>query len=83
MNLSGYMVRDVSTFLSKTCSFLEKGTPAQVFSYEFWRNFKDKKEIPTQLFSCEICKIFKNTYFEEHPQTAASVNAKSDLVDMQ
>ena len=25
------------------------------------------KVVPTQVFSCEYCKIFKNTYFEEHP----------------
>ena len=25
-----------------------------------------QKEAPTQVFSCEICEIFKNTYFEEH-----------------
>ena len=24
------------------------------------------KETLTQVFSCDICKIFKNTYFEEH-----------------
>ena len=30
------------------------------------------KEIPTQVLSCEYCEIFKNTYFEEHLQTAAS-----------
>ena len=24
------------------------------------------------VFSCEYCEIFKNTYFEEHLQTAAS-----------
>ena len=24
------------------------------------------KETPTQLFSCEICKIFQNTFFTEH-----------------
>ena len=28
-----------------------------------------KKETPTQVFSCEICEIFKNTYFEEHLRT--------------
>ena len=28
---------------------------------------------PTQVFSCEICEIFKNTYFEEHMRTTASV----------
>ena len=31
-----------------------------------------QKETPTQAFSCEYCKIFKNTYFEKHLQTAAS-----------
>ena len=31
------------------------------------------KEIPTQVLSCEYCEIFKNTYFEEHLRTAASV----------
>ena len=30
------------------------------------------KETPTQAFSCEHCKIFKNTCFEKHLQTAAS-----------
>ena len=31
-----------------------------------------KKETLAQVFSCEFCEIFKNTYFEEHLQTAAS-----------
>ena len=30
-----------------------------------------KKEIPAQVLSCKYCKIFKNTYFEKHLQTAA------------
>ena len=30
------------------------------------------KKTPTQFFSDEICKIVKNTYFEEHLQTTAS-----------
>ena len=30
------------------------------------------KGTPTHVFSCEICKIFKNTYFEEHRWMAAS-----------
>ena len=25
-----------------------------------------KKETPTQMFSCEFCEIFKNTFFIEH-----------------
>ena len=31
-----------------------------------------KKENPPQVFSSKYCKIFKNTYFEEHLRTAAS-----------
>ena len=30
----------------------------------FWKN-KLIKKTPTQVFSSEFCKIFKNTYFEE------------------
>ena len=30
------------------------------------------KETSTKLFSCEYCKIFKNTSFEEHLQTTVS-----------
>ena len=32
-----------------------------------------KRGTPTQTFSCKICKIFKITYFKEHPRTIASV----------
>ena len=32
-----------------------------------------KKETLTQVFSCEICKIFKNTFFTEHLRMTASV----------
>ena len=31
---------------------------------------------PKQVFSCEYCEIFKNTYFEKHLQTTASVDSK-------
>ena len=30
-------------------------------------------ETPTHVFSCEYFEFFKNTFFEEHLQTAASV----------
>ena len=30
------------------------------------------KETPTQVFSCEYCKIFKNLYFKGHLWTTAS-----------
>ena len=31
----------------------------------------DLKETPTQVLSCEFCKIFKNNYFEELLRMAA------------
>ena len=31
-----------------------------------------QKETPTQVFSCEIYEVFKNTYFEEHLRTTVS-----------
>ena len=30
------------------------------------------KKTPTEVFSCEICEIFKNIYFEEHLRTTTS-----------
>ena len=33
---------------------------------------KDTKEISVQVFSCEICEIFKNTFLEENLRTTAS-----------
>ena len=38
----------------------------------FFRPATLSKKTPTQLFSCEHCKIFKNTYFEKHLQTVVS-----------
>ena len=35
------------------------------------QDFRPKKN-PTQMFSCEYCEIFKNTYFKKHLRTAAS-----------
>ena len=28
---------------------------------------------PTQVFKCQYCEIFKNTYFEKRLRTAASI----------
>ena len=38
-----------------------------------------KKKIPTKVFYCEYCKIFKNAYFEKQFQTAVSVHSVSKL----
>ena len=46
---------------------------------DFWPEILSK-EIPTEIFSCECCEIFKNTYFEEHFQTAAS--AHRDIIEI-
>ena len=32
-----------------------------------------KKETVAQVFSCEFCEIFKNTFFTEHLWTTASI----------
>ena len=33
------------------------------------------KRTLTQVFSCEYCKVLKNTYFEDNLQTAASIDS--------
>ena len=35
-----------------------------------------KKETLAQVFSCEFCEIFKNTFFKEHVRATASVNIR-------
>ena len=43
-------------------------------------NFIKKETLP-QMFSCKICGIFKNTFFEENLQTTASTSmSKSCLL---
>ena len=39
---------------------------------QLWEPATLLKKAPTQVFSCEICKLFKNNYFEEHLWTSAS-----------
>ena len=46
---------------------------------ESFSNFIKKRQTPTQVFSCEYCEIFKNTYSEEHLRTVASVQFKDYL----
>ena len=38
-----------------------------------------EKETLTQMFSCEFCKIFKNTFFTEHLRNTASVSRTLDI----
>ena len=38
-----------------------------------------KKETLAQVFSCEFCEIFKNTYLKEHMRTAASIQGERNI----
>ena len=42
-----------------------------------------KKETPIQMFSCEFCEIFKNTFLPEHLQTTASVDTNHSFKTQQ
>ena len=39
---------------------------------QFWGPATLLKKAPTQVFSCEFCELFKNTYFKEHLRKADS-----------
>ena len=38
-----------------------------------------QKVTPTQVLFCEICEIFKSTYFAEHMGTAASITSSTPV----
>ena len=40
-------------------------------------NFIKKRCFPTEVFSCKICEIFKDTFFYRTPPVAASGNGKT------
>ena len=40
-----------------------------------------KSETPTQMFQCEFCEIFKNTFSTEHLRTTASKKYCSQMLD--
>ena len=39
------------------------------------------KRNPTQVFSCEYCEVFKNTYYEEHLLTVAFLKELQNTVE--
>ena len=53
----------INNFFTKWCQ-IQKKLWIQVCNF--------LKETPTQVFSCEICQMFKNNYFEEHLRTVTS-----------
>ena len=46
----------------------------KLYNFQFYTRQEQlyQKEIPTQIFCCEICEIFKNTCFKEHQRTNPS-----------
>ena len=48
--------------------------PRKSWSSQRRCSVKESMQRPAQVFSCEYCKIFKNTYFEKHLWTAAFEN---------
>ena len=64
---------------------LQENTCATVsFLIKLLKNFI-KKEALAQVFSCEFCEIFENTFFHRTPPVAASVKliVGADLAHMQ
>ena len=41
--------------------------------------FRPVTLFPTQVFPCEICETFKNTYFEEHLRTTDTIFRGSEF----
>ena len=68
----------------KSVSYFHRKTPVLDSRYNkvAFRPAKLLKVTPAQVFSCEICKIFKNSYFKEHLQTIASVYGNQDLENL-
>ena len=55
--------------------FYKKGVNknfAQFTGKHLYQSLFFNKEAVAQVFSCEFCKIFKNTFFTEHPRATAS-----------
>ena len=48
-----------------------------LIEWHAWRAAILLKETPTQVFSCDYCKIFKSTYFQENLRTIGPTNLAS------
>ena len=48
-------------------------TEAELKKSVAYKKKRVTKDTPTQMFSCEYCENFKNSYFEQHLQMTASV----------
>ena len=70
--LASSYLYSVTCYLYSASSYLYLVTSYK-YSVCFSQKQQPEKERPTHVFSCTCCEIFKNTYFEEHLRTAASV----------
>ena len=53
---------------------MQKQPPEVFYKKAVVKNLAIKTALLESLFNSEYCEIFNCTYFEEHPQTAASKN---------
>ena len=52
--------------------FMEQNGKDRSRHQRYFTEIEYKKEVLTQVFSCEFCEIFKNTFFTEHLRATAS-----------
>ena len=80
----------VSTFLQVELYTSNKLTSAEAGAGSVLQKKKKKgsegmqlylKENPTQMFSCEICKLFRNSYFKDL-QPTASITVTMKIVNI-
>ena len=53
-------------FLNNSQNSQERTCVGVSLKLQFWETATLLKKTLTQVFSCQICKLFKNNYFEEH-----------------
>ena len=65
----------ILSLFSKTFFQTErKSCSSKILQYSQENTCVYEKETPTQMFSCEYCEMFQNTYFKEHVRTAVPVS---------
>ena len=80
----GVIAEEIKIYTSTT--YFEKQPPEVFYKKGVLKNFAkftgkhqcqslffNKKETLAQVFSCEYCEIFKNTFYAEHLRVTASV----------
>ena len=63
---------EVTARVLKSLQILQEKKNLFLIKLEFWGSATLLKKTPTQVFSCEIYKLFKNNYFKKRLWTSAS-----------